>query len=123
MLNFINNVDFYEKPIINYKQQNFITEEKELEYLSRLINGHDILIRISKKFNVTGLKTFLSKTFKDYFVEKGQNDGDWTFTIYHGNKEYQKFLNTPIKILTPRQEINNYIKEMKEALKIDNKED
>ena len=85
----------------------------------RLSNGKNVTFHFEKKQNVAGVLAVLRKAFPNNFVRKYNNtyDGRWEFTIYAGDKETQKFLNTEIKFETPQQEMRKWLKQSINELK------
>ncbi len=84
----------------------------------RLNNGKNVTFQFEKKQNVAGVLAVLRVAFPNNFVQKYNNkyDGKWEFTIYAGDKETQKFLNTEIKFDTPQQEMRKWLKQSKNEL-------
>ena len=78
------------------------------------LKTQNVTITLKEPFKTSGFLTFLRKVFPDNYVGK---DGR-KFTIYHGDKETQKALNTPIHFYNQ----NDAMKELKNEMnKLTNK--
>lgn len=99
-----------------------ITEENFRNY-ARTQGWFDTVLYENISFSIKKNKTpsnmlaVVRKVFKSNFVNKENRNDSWKFTIYCGDKETMKALNTPIKFETPRQEFNRLFKEDMKRLK------
>ena len=72
------------------------------------LKTQNVTITLKEPFKTAGFLTFLRKVFPDNYVGKEGR----RFTIYTGNKEIQKKLNTPIHFYNQ----NDAKKELKEEM-------
>ena len=99
-----------------------ITEENFRNY-ARTQGWFDTVLYENVSFTIKKDKTpsnmlaVVRKVFKSNFVNKENINDSWKFTIYCGDKETMKYLNTPIKFETSRQEFNILFNEDMKRLK------
>lgn len=72
------------------------------------LKTQNVVLTLKDNIKTTGFLNFLRKVFPDNYVGK---DGR-KYTIYHGDKETQKALNTPIKFYSQK----DAVKELKEEM-------
>lgn len=88
--------------------ENFKSYANKQGWFSLLNDGHDVRFELKPNVSSKGLLTVLRKVFPDNYVGKEGRK----YTIYHGDKETQKLLNTPIHFYNQ----NDAIKELKDEL-------
>ena len=77
----------------------------------------NVSFTIKKDKTPSNMLAVVRKVFKSNFVNKENRKDSWKFTIYCGDKETMKYLNTPIKFETSRQEFNRLFNEDMKRLK------
>ena len=98
------------------KVKKIITEEAFRNYAITqnwyyTILSENISFTINKEKYPSNMLGVIRKCFNDYYVGRENCGKYYKITIYAGDKEIQKFLNTPIKFETPRQTFNREYKE------------
>ena len=99
-----------------------ITEESFRNYARTngwyyTILSENISFTINKEKYPSNMLGVIRKCFNNYYVGRENCGKYYKITIYTGDKETQKFLNTPIKFETPRHEFNREFKKDMEKLK------
>lgn len=77
----------------------------------------NVSFTIKKDKTPSNMLAVVRKVFKSNFVNKENRKDSWKFTIYCDDKETMKYLNTPIKFETSRQEFNRLFNEDMKRLK------
>ena len=78
------------------------------------ILNENIYLTINKEKYPSNMLSVIRKCFNNYYVGRENCGKYYKITIYTGDKETQKFLNSPIKFETPRQA---FYREFKEDMK------
>ena len=96
--------------------------KEELEYLKSILVKNDCFERIKNEdirwrldHQIKGLLTGLKQLFPDNYVDKYKDGKYWIYTVYHGDKEFQKMMNTEIDFFTEadaKREMKNYLKQL-----------
>lgn len=70
-------------------------------------------VRLAIGRNVAGLLDDLRKIFPDNYVGKEKFGKKWVYTIFRGDKEWNKMMNQPLRFENPKTELKNYLKELR----------
>lgn len=104
------------------KVKKIITEETFRNYVRTqgwyyTILSENIYFTINKEKYPSNMLSIIRKCFNNYYVGRENCGKYYKFTIYTGDKETQKFLNSPIKFETPIQAFNREFNEDTKILK------
>lgn len=104
------------------KVKKIITEETFRNYARTqgwyyTILSENISFTIDKEKYPSNMLSVIRKCFNNYYVGRENCGKYYKITIYTGDKETQKFFNTPIKFETPRQAFNRELKKDMKKLK------
>lgn len=70
-------------------------------------------VRLAIGRNVAGLLDDLRKIFPDNYVGKEKIGKQWVYTIFRGDKEWNKMMNQPLRFENPKTVLKNYLNELK----------
>lgn len=86
-------------------------QAKEQGWFKTVEQGKDLSLSSDK--NVAGLLDDLRKIFPDNYVGKEKRGKVWVYTIYAGDKEWNKMMNQPLRFENPKTALKNYLKELR----------
>lgn len=84
---------------------------KKEGWFDKLKEGKNVSLAIGR--NVAGLLDDLRMVFPDNYVGKEKIGKQWVYTIYAGDKEWNKMMNQSLRFENPKIVLKNYLKELK----------